>query len=261
MQICKDGTISTKASVVALGMFDGVHFGHQVLLKKAKHLADEAGVPLVVQTFADHPLSLLAPEKCPTALTTFEERNNAMAQCGVDILFAPPFTAAMRDMPPEDFVGHLVQRWHPTAVVVGFNHTFGSKGAGNPALLAALGDALGFETHVVPEIRIAKETVSATRIRSFISNGLIDMAHIFLGRPYRQRVTLQKDGARWAIKPVHLDKQMPSEGVYRTLIGNEQRRYPMKIVVTAQGQMLGYMAADVQLPQQADVDWLIERQA
>ena len=86
MQTVLDGKYQAQSSVVALGMFDGVHIGHQVLLQKAKALAAQHGVPLVVCTFVQHPLTLIAPEKAPAMLTTLDERAAQMEALGVDVL-------------------------------------------------------------------------------------------------------------------------------------------------------------------------------
>lgn len=171
MQTVLDGRYAADRSVVALGMFDGVHIGHQVLLKKGRALADRQGVPLVTCTFMDHPLQLIAPDKCPPMLTTFDERVRLMESLGVDVLYAMPFDRSVMDMPPEDYVGHLVRQFHPTDVVCGYNHTFGKKGGGTPALLAALGDALGFSTAVVPKITLKGQEVSSTAIRGLAAPG------------------------------------------------------------------------------------------
>ena len=82
MQIVLDEKYCTKSSVLALGMFDGVHLGHRVLLERAAHLAKKHRVPLVVCTFQQHPLQVIAPEKCPPMLSTFEERNQIMEALG-----------------------------------------------------------------------------------------------------------------------------------------------------------------------------------
>ena len=171
MQTVLDGRYAADRSVVALGMFDGVHIGHQVLLKKGRALADRQGVPLVACTFMDHPLQLIAPDKCPPMLTTFDERVRLMESLGVDVFYAMPFDRSVMDMPPEDYVGHLVRQFHPTDVVCGYNHTFGKKGGGTPALLAALGDALGFSTAVVPKITLKGQEVSSTAIRGWLRQG------------------------------------------------------------------------------------------
>lgn len=238
MRICLDGRMNAEVSVVALGMFDGLHIGHQVLLKKARAIADTLNVPMVVQTFSQHPLCLLDPERCPPMLTTFNERVRLMEAQGVDILCAPPFTEAMRDMLPEEFVGRLVQQWRPKAVVVGYNYTFGSHGAGTPVFLHALGDALGFKTYVVPEIRMAGEAVSATRIRTLLTQGEALQARKLLGRPYLIQVELtSRKGGRCKFTSVANGKQRPGAGKYRALLGCERHELPVLVTVDGQGSM------------------------
>lgn len=181
MRICSDGGMHTEASVVALGMFDGVHLGHQALLKQARELADARRVPLVVMTFDRHPLCLIAPGMAPPMLTTPEERLRLLETYGADIVCVAPFTEELRDMAPEAFVRSLDSRWHPRAVVVGYNYNFGRHGAGGPDTLRALGASLGFETVVVPELRLNGETVSSTRIRKLLAEGDTAGAEVLLG--------------------------------------------------------------------------------
>lgn len=239
MHICLDGRMNAEASVVALGMFDGVHIGHQVLLRKAKSIADSLNLPMVVQTFSQHPLCLLAPHKCPPMLTTLNERVRLMEAQGVDILCAPPFTEAMRDMLSEEFIGRLVRQWRPRAIVVGYNYSFGSHGAGTPALLHALGDALSFETYVVPEIRLDGEAVSATRIRTLLTQGCIAQARRLLGRPYLMQVELiNRAGRRCEMASVDNGKQKLGEGQYRALLGCERREIAVLVTVDGQGSMV-----------------------
>lgn len=184
MKVDLQGCAHVPGSVVALGMFDGLHIGHRTLLMKAKVLAKRRNVPLVVSTFEDHPMKVIAPDRCPPKLMVLEERIRAMEELGVDILSALPFDESVRDMPPEDYVGHLVRRFHPAAVVCGYNHTFGAKGSGTPALLTALGSALGFETVVVPKITLEGDEVSSTVIRDLIRQGRMARAYQMLGHPY-----------------------------------------------------------------------------
>ena len=118
MKVILNGKHSEESSVLALGMFDGVHIGHQVLLERARTLHMRRGAPLVVCTFARHPMELIAPEKAPRLLTTLEERISLISHAGADVFFAMPFDEQMRDQPPECYVGELVRRLHPKAEVV-----------------------------------------------------------------------------------------------------------------------------------------------
>lgn len=184
MRIVTDGRAALDKAVLALGMFDGVHIGHQVLLERAKVLAKRKGIPLVVCTFTDHPLAQIAPDRIPPALTTFQERAHLLEKAGVDLLFAQSFTDEVRNMPPEVYVGELMRRFHPTDIVCGYNHTFGKGGSGTSAFLAALGDALGFRTEVVPQVTLDGEEVSSSKIREALAAGDAAKAARLLGRPY-----------------------------------------------------------------------------
>ncbi|MBE0600169.1 MAG: bifunctional riboflavin kinase/FMN adenylyltransferase, partial [Firmicutes bacterium] len=88
---------------------------------------------------------------------------------GADVVCVSPFTQELRDMAPEAFVQTLRDRWHPRAVVVGYNYNFGRHGAGNPGTLRSLGAWMGFETAVVAEVRLQGERVSSTRIRQLLA--------------------------------------------------------------------------------------------
>lgn len=199
MQIITDGRAAAEKAVLALGMFDGVHIGHKVLLQRAKVLAKRSHAPLVVCTFTGHPLEQIAPERCPPSLTTFDERAALLEAAGADILFASLFTEEMRQMPPEVYVGELVRRFHPVDVVCGYNHTFGKGGSGTSAFLAALGDALGFRTEVVPQVTLDGAEVSSSSIRSALASGAVAKAARLLGRPYSFQGTVAVQQAGYAV--------------------------------------------------------------
>ena len=256
MHICLDGKANLDSSVVVLGMFDGVHRGHQVLLAKARVLAERAGVPLVVHTFVEHPLRLIAPEQCPPMLTTFGERSHLMEALGVDWLNAMPFTPTLRDMPPEEFVGQLIRQWKPIAVVVGFNYTFGSHGMGNAHMLATLGDALGFKTYVVPEIRMGGEPASATRIRKALAQGVPELARYLLGRAYVQRATvLIREENRIVLQCAVDGKQLLATGKYRALLDDGQHRYLVAAQVLTDGRIACLLPENAALEEQVTIEW------
>ena len=230
MRIITDEKYTAERSVVALGMFDGVHIGHRVLLERAAFLAREKGVPLIVRTFLEHPLQLIAPEKCPPMLATFEERNALMEELGVDVLVAQPFTKETMELLPEEYVGHLVRRFHPTDVVCGYNHTFGKKGQGTPALLEALGAALGFAVSVVPKITYEGADVSSTVIRGLLANGDVDIAARMLKRAYRLDAKLvSREGSLCALVLNADGKQRLPAGRYRAACTDGAHRYPVVV--------------------------------
>ena len=121
------GTERAGGRVVALGTFDGVHRGHQALLKTAKGYAMEHGIPLRVYTFDRHPLDVIAPEHAPQILTTLPEKMSRMCRFGVDEVQLVRFDRKMADMEPEAFLDRLRETMDVRAVVAGWNYSFGRK--------------------------------------------------------------------------------------------------------------------------------------
>ncbi len=170
--------------VLVLGMFDGVHRGHQALLMRGGELAQEMNFPLNVLSFEPHPLRVLKPELAPPLLNTLPEKARVMQSFGVDALCITTFDRARADQSPEDFMAEMVATYAPVVVVCGFNYTFGKGGVGNGKLLREYGKKHGFRTVVVPEVIVEGATVSSTRIRRVLAEGDIPMANRLLGTAY-----------------------------------------------------------------------------
>ena len=173
-----------RGGVVAVGTFDGVHVGHQALISRAVSLAREAGASAVVFTFQNHPLSVLAPERAPSALTSSRERRRIFEALGVDLVVEERFTPELASLSAEDFLARLADTLAPRAIVVGENFSFGAGGRGTPDFLLARGKAMGIGVEKVPLLRRAGETVSSTRIRALLSAGDLRFAGELLGRPF-----------------------------------------------------------------------------
>lgn len=229
MKVILNGKHREEASVLALGMFDGVHIGHQVLLERARTLHLRYGAPVVVCTFARHPMELIAPEKAPRLLNTLEERISLISHAGADVFLAMPFDEQMRDQPPECYVGELVRRLHPKAIVCGYNHSFGAGGSGSPALLQALGAALGFEVSVVPPITLHGQEVSSTVIRQKLGEGRVAEARALLGRPYSRRIELAHQESGWALRLLDEEKQGLPAGRYRCVLSAGEQSFPVTV--------------------------------
>ena len=236
MQIVLDGRAATEYAVLALGMFDGVHIGHRVLLERGGALSRQRSVPLVACTFINHPMALVSPEKSPPMLSTFDERARLLEEAGVDILFAMPFDRRMMEMPPEVYVGELVRRFHPTDIVCGYNHSYGRKGRGTPALLEALGGALGFRTSVVPKITLDGREVSSSAIRALLGAGEVARARELLGRPYARHATMAgRSHGRCELVMTPNGKQDVPSGCYRALMTTLEKTYPVTLCVERVG--------------------------
>jgi riboflavin kinase/FMN adenylyltransferase len=177
--------------VVTIGVFDGVHRGHQQLIGRALERARELGdLPTVLITFDPHPSEVLRPGSHPAQLTTLTRRAELVADLGVDAFWVLPFSHEFAHVAPAEFVHELlVDRLHASAVVVGRNFTYGYKAAGDVAELQRLGQRFGFEAIgldlVADGDRGRTVTFSSTYIRSSIAAGDVEAAADALGRPHR----------------------------------------------------------------------------
>ena len=173
-----------KNIVVALGMFDGVHIGHQSIIRRAVELAREIDGTAVVFTFSNHPLSVIAPIALPKQIGNNLLRERRLAEIGVDVLVSIPFTRDFATKSPEEFLNLLRTYFAPRYVVTGPNYTFGSKGKGTQRQLVREGHDYGFEAEVCPAVLRDGRPVSSTRIRALIDLGNLEETNDFLGYPF-----------------------------------------------------------------------------
>lgn len=169
---------------VALGMFDGVHIGHQSIIHRAMELAGAMGGTSVVFTFNNHPLSVLAPERMPLQIGSPELRADVLERMGVDVLMSVPFTKEFSRLSPERFLELLRDNLAPRYVVTGANFTFGRGGKGNQRMLMRLSKDYGFEAEICPTVQNEGKAVSSTRVRALLKEGDLDTVNAFLGRPF-----------------------------------------------------------------------------
>ena len=160
-----------KAAVVALGTFDGVHIGHQVLIERAMELAREESAACVVCTFDRHPLSLLCPERAPEPLMSLQEKLEELEKMGVDGVLLRAFTTEFAAIEPLAYLVELCEKLHVRAVVAGFNYTFGAGGRGNAELIRSQAAPLGYRAEIVEAVQDGEDTVSSTLIRSLLARG------------------------------------------------------------------------------------------
>ncbi|MFJ2030946.1 bifunctional riboflavin kinase/FAD synthetase [Streptosporangium sp. NPDC087985] len=172
-------------SVITIGVFDGVHLGHQRMVARAVELADELGLLSVVVTFDPHPEEVVRPGTHPSRLTTARHRTELLAELGVDAVCVLPFTLEFSQMSPDEFVQTvLVDRLHAGGVVVGENFRFGHKAAGDVETLQTLGEKYDFVAEAVPLVSNG-ETISSTLIRERLAAGDMEAVAAALGRPHR----------------------------------------------------------------------------
>jgi riboflavin kinase / FMN adenylyltransferase len=173
-----------KKSAIALGFFDGVHPGHQVVIGKAVEEAKRLGVTAGVVTFKDHPRALTKGFS-PLLLTVIEQRLELFESLGVEATLVLSFTEDLCRLSPREYVQNiLVGSMGAKSISVGYNHHFGKDREGDPALLAALGKELDFTVDVAPMVFVDDEEVSSSRVRDLVINCNVgDVARV-LSRPY-----------------------------------------------------------------------------
>lgn len=169
------------SNVVVIGVFDGVHKGHQSILGRAKEVAD--GRKIIALTFDPHPTTVFAPDRAPTALTTLSDRVVLLKIHGADQVAVMKFDEKFAAMSPEDFVSQiLIKQLAASDVIVGQNFTYGFKAAGDVNTLRAHQE---LSVHVLDLQAEESEPVSSTRIRAALANGDVETARILLTRPHR----------------------------------------------------------------------------
>ena len=172
MRIIREPRAFTEpAAVVALGMFDGVHIGHQALIRRAVALAKELCAASVVCTFDRHPLAVLCPEKAPVPLLSLRENLAKFERLGADYALVQAFTAEYGATPPEDFLRDLVRDYRVRAIVAGENYTFGAGGRGDAALIRRMAAELGCRAEIVPPVMDGGIMCSSTYIRALLEAG------------------------------------------------------------------------------------------
>ena len=172
-------------SVVAQGTFDGIHLGHQAVIRTAVGRARALSVRPVAVTFDPNPLAVLRPAEAPPELLPLDERLDRIAELGPEVCLVIPFTPEFSRVEAEAYVHDvLLGRLDAREIVVGFNHAFGREARGTPALLARVVEPAGRRVHVVAPLRVDGVTVSSTSIREALRDGNVRRAASLLGRPY-----------------------------------------------------------------------------
>ena len=211
------------ASVLAIGNFDGIHLGHQAILRATVDGARALHAVPTVLTFDPSPRKVLRPESAPLRLSTIAQRMEWFNALGIEAAVIMPFTLELSRLSPEEFVEQiLVRDLHVRTVLVGENFHFGHKQAGNVKLLQELGSKSGFSVVVIPPVQYHGEIVSSTIIRREVAEGDVSHAGRLLGRPFAltgQVVPGTGTGRKFTFPTLNLAAEqelLPARGVYIT---------------------------------------------
>ena len=206
---------------VAIGMFDGVHLGHQQLIRQAVADAEQHEGKAVVVTFDRHPNSIIAPERVPPLIYSQSQKLRAIASLGADAILIIPFTREFSAMPAREFIRWLVQNLAPLhSICVGNSFVFGHKRSGDVALLQQLGRDMDFSVRGIAAVSLDNEVVSSTRIRETVRAGELDRASQMLGREYALSGSVTRGdelGRKLGFPTANLDATgllVPPRGVY-----------------------------------------------
>jgi riboflavin kinase / FMN adenylyltransferase len=230
--------------VVTIGVFDGVHRGHQQLIGEAVARGRALGLPTVLITFDPHPSEVLRPGTHPAQLTSLTRRAELVAELGVDAFWVLPFTPELARVPPDEFVHELlVDKLHAAIVLVGRNFTFGYRAAGDVAELERLGTRFGFAAEGLDLVADGgaggtSVTFSSTYIRASIAAGDVAAAATALGRPHRvEGVVVRGDqrGRELGYPTANLGMAehvaIPADGVYAGWFVHRGRSLPTAVSV------------------------------
>jgi len=227
-----------RGGVLTVGVFDGVHLGHQAVLGRAVDRASGLGAAAVVFTFHPHPRAVLEPDREPPLLQTFGRKLEMMRTLGAAAVVWPRDTGGVLAMPPEAFVREVAgNALAVRAMVEGPDFRFGAGGSGGPDLLRRLADAMGFEVEFVPPVVVDGERVSSTRIRDLLAAGRVAEAARCLGRPYAYTGTVVEGrhrGERLGFPTVNVSAPRfltPAEGVYAGRVRVRGERYAAAVSV------------------------------
>jgi riboflavin kinase/FMN adenylyltransferase len=222
-----------RPTVLTLGVFDGLHLGHQLIMRTIVERARAIDAVPTVITFDPHPRAVLHPESAPPLLQTFDQKIEAFGVLGIEQTIVIRFTEQFASIRAADFLRDVVmERLHAREVYLGKGFAFGHKREGNIELLKRLGSELGFVAGEVPEVSLRGKRVSSSKIRELLARGQVNLARRMLGRPYGVEGRVERGaerGHKLGFPTANLHPQnrvIPRNGVYvtGTLIEDQWRR-------------------------------------
>jgi len=223
----------TQGTLVSIGVFDGVHLGHQTLIKELVHQARANKLLSAVITFRQHPMALLAPGEVVPSLTSLTERIRLMKGIGVDIVITLTFSHELAELGAQPFVMLLQQYLKMQGMILGWDFALGRHREGSLEALHEMGKKLGFSTEVVGPVKYRGEIISSTAIRQALSDGDMARANAMLGRPFSLEgcvIAGEGRGTELGFPTANLDldphQALPLDGVYAAIAHFEGRTKP-----------------------------------
>ncbi|MFD2924514.1 adenylyltransferase/cytidyltransferase family protein [Halobacillus naozhouensis] len=221
----KESLSPKESHVMAVGFFDGVHLGHQDLIKQAKRIADQENRTLTAMTFDPHPDEVIKEETDRKYLTPLPAKAERLARFGCEKLFVVSFDKAFASLPPADFINDYVISLNTKNVVVGFDFTFGYKAKGDTEYLQKKSLKKPFNVTVIPKKTYDKEKISSTLLKSVIREGHVHLVPYYLGKHYEvigHINTLRSRGKTIKVDPIGR-YLLPKPGLYQVQVKDGKR--------------------------------------
>lgn len=224
--------VSLTGSWLTIGVFDGVHRGHQEIIRQLTAGAHRNGAPAVLLTFNPHPANILTGREIP-CLTTPEERAEILFGLGVDEVITLPFTRSLAGRSAEDFMAELKTRLGLRKLLIGYDFALGKGRAGNFQRLSEIGRELDYDVQAVEAVRLSDEVISSSLIRQTIADGAVSLAAVKLGRYYSVQGPVIPGDGRGRTIGIHTanvetpaQKALPANGVYATWAFVQGQKHP-----------------------------------
>lgn len=222
----KNIQILSKRSVIALGYFDGLHLGHQEVIKMAKEEAEKRNLPLAVMSFRPHPINIITKGKrIVQHIMTVCQKRDALEQLGVNLFYLVDFTEEFASLTPRQFVKDYLVKLNVEHVVAGFDFSYGAKGA---AKISQIGEDSDHQITIdeVPCVAFNNEKISSTAIRNRLLDGIVDEIPQFLGKYFSVKVKLSHN----QIQLIE-DVILPCSGTYRVKIEQGNNSFSAVVLI------------------------------
>ena len=220
------------STVLSIGVFDGVHRGHQGLLRTLKQRASDGGMLSGVITFKNHPRTVVAPDTSVTYITSVEERLNLLKLSGVDMVVPLTFDIDLSRLQAHEFTALLKDKLKMKSLVIGYNFAMGYKRQGTPERLTEIGHEQGFSVDIIDAITTDDERISSTVIRETLRAGDVSKASKLLGRHFSfdgQVIHGDSRGKTLGFPTANLaitkDRLVPGNGIYACWLTVDDKRY------------------------------------
>ncbi len=225
-------SVSLTGSWLTIGVFDGVHRGHQEIIRQLTAGAHASGAPAVLLTFSPHPAKVLAGREI-SCLTTPEERAEILASLGVDDVITMQFTRQLAERSAEDFMTEIKKHLGLRKLLIGYDFALGRGRAGDFQRLTEIGKGLDYDVQAIEAVRLSEDVISSTIIRQTIAGGAVALAAVKLGRYYSVQGPIIPGDGRGRTIGIHTanvdvpaEKALPANGVYATWSWVDGEKHP-----------------------------------